>query len=75
MSDPEIFDALNESQDGRPLGRRLGGFSPRTQEWCHALNDLLVGAYEQASDTDELAAHLRYCTRELNKALHAIGGE
>jgi hypothetical protein len=72
MHDYAVFDALNRSQDGLPLGRRLGGHSLATRDWSESLNSLLIGAYEQASDAEELLSHLRYCVRELQSAVDAV---
>jgi hypothetical protein len=70
--DKQVFDALNDSQDGSPLGRRLGGHRATRTAWDDSLSDVLIGAYEDASDRQELLAHLRYCVRELQAAVDAV---
>ena len=72
-----LFDAVNESQDGLPLGKYLR----RRYETMIGEYDLPVGdcvneticqSFATAQDGEELLKHLRYAARELARAAAAV---
>jgi hypothetical protein len=73
MLDKQVFDALCGSQDGKCLERRLRAKPMEDQnDWGEALSDVILGAYRDADERDELLTHLRYCVRELQAAADAV---
>lgn len=78
MRDQAMFDAINESQDGRPLRRFIldnEGVGWELLSVTEALNALLVLAWRQAADAEQLATHLSYVYRELRQARNAVEKE
>lgn len=74
MLDRQVFDALCASQDGgQVLAKRLKAKPIEDQhDWGDALSDVILGAYYDADDRDDLLSHLRYCVRELQAAARAV---
>jgi hypothetical protein len=74
MLDKKVFDALAASQEGgQCLARRLKQKPIEDQhEWSDALSDVVLGAYYDADDREDLVNHLRYCVRELQSAVNAV---
>lgn len=74
MLDKQVFDSLCNSQDGgQVLARRLKAKPIEDQhDWGDALSDVILGAYRDAEDRDQLLTHLRYCVRELQAAVDAV---
>jgi hypothetical protein len=74
MLDKQVFDALCASQDGgQVLARRLKAKPIEDQhDWGDALSDVILGAYYDADDREDLVNHLRYCVRELQSAVNAV---
>jgi len=74
MLDREVFDALASSQEGgQCLARRLTQKPMEDQhDWGDALSDVILGAYRDADDRDQLMTHLQYCISELDAALSAV---
>jgi len=74
MLDKQVFDALAASQEGgQCLARRLKAKPIEDQnDWGDALSDVILGAYYDADDREDLVTHLRYCVRELQSALDAV---
>jgi hypothetical protein len=77
MRDPAVFDAMNDSQDGRPLASRRDKVTNRIPmyvwpELGDGLSDLVIGLYLHAEDREELITHLRYCVRELQAAVDVV---
>jgi hypothetical protein len=73
MHDAQVFSALNASQDGHCLARRLR-FRPLREldGFDDSLSDVVLGCYERADDREDLLSHLRYCVRELQSAVNAV---
>jgi hypothetical protein len=73
MHDLKVFDALCDSQDGgKVLQSRLKTRPDVSEEWSDALSDVILGAYYDADDREDLLSHLRYCVRELQAAFNAV---
>jgi hypothetical protein len=74
MLDKQVFDALAASQEGgQCLARRLKQKPIEDQhEWSDALSDVVLGAYYDADDREDLVTMLRYCVRELQSAVNAV---
>jgi hypothetical protein len=74
MLDREVFDALAASQEGgQCLARRLKQKPMEDQhDWGDALSDVVLGAYYDAEDREQLMTHLSYSVRELQAALAAV---
>ena len=74
MLDREVFDALADSQEGGEcLARRLKQKPIEDQhDWGDALSDVILGAYRDADDREQLMTHLQYCISELDAALSAV---
>jgi hypothetical protein len=73
MHDLNVFDALCGSQDGgKVLQARPKTRPDVSEDWSDALSDVILGAYYDADDRDDLVNHLRYCVRELQSALDAV---
>lgn len=74
----KILKAINDSQDGRPLGRMFGGnLSGAVQRIYVAtpsdhLNTFLVASVAQAEDVERVETDLGYAISELTKALEAV---
>lgn len=78
MHKQDIFDAINQSQDGSPLRKFLLAQSKwddnPINDWSFtdALNCLLFRAWREAGDSGELLSHLRYATEQLRLAAEAV---
>ena len=73
MHDLTVFAALNASQEGgKVLQARLKERPDVPENWSDTLSDVILGAYYDADDREDLVTHLRYCVRELQSALDAV---
>jgi hypothetical protein len=74
MLDKQVFDALCDSQESKKILRlRLTRKPLEDQhEWSDALSDVILGAYRDADDREDLIGHLSYCVRELQAAAQAV---
>jgi len=74
MLDRQVFDALCDSQEGgQCLARRLKQKPIEDQnDWSDALSDVILCAYRDADDREQLMTHLQYCISELDAALSAV---
>lgn len=72
MQNPEVFDALNASQEGHSLQAWLGKQTVNPHYPEDALDLVLVRAYQNAGDVDAIAADLRYCREQLDRAIKAL---
>jgi hypothetical protein len=83
VHDLTILGAISRSQDGSALALwqwrndLLLAWLVQDQRWrfTEALNALLVLAYSQAADTDELENDLHYAKRQIEEALAAVQRE
>lgn len=72
MISESMFDAINDSQDGKPLRK----FCRDRQEddvpcVADAISAVIVAAIVSAVDVDELLTHLDYAAREIQNARNA----
>lgn len=81
MHNQELFNAINDSQEGGPLPKFIfnRGGNPHAADqilddwdWGDALNFLLIAAYRGADDAGELLTHLRYAADEIRRASEAV---
>lgn len=74
MLDKQVLDALCDSQEGgQCLVRRLKQKPIEDQhDWGDALSDVVLGAYRDAEDREQLMTHLQYSISELESALSAV---
>lgn len=77
MKSQSIFDAINESQDNRPLRRWMLREQTHVLHWSFtdALNALLVFAWRDADDAESLERDLSYAQQQIAAALQAVQRE
>lgn len=72
MNSQTIFDAINESQDGRPLRRWLLENPDSDTRMSDAINALLVAAYRESDTADDLLSALSYAASQVRAAVTAV---
>ena len=79
MQNSNVFNAINESQDGKSLhswvSRNQAQLDDLHWDFFDALSATIVLAYREASDSDDLESELSYCLSQLEEALGAVKRE
>lgn len=77
MKSQAIFDAINQSQDNSPLRRWMLREKSHVLHWsfADALSALLVLAWRDADDAEELENDLFYAQQQIASALRAVQEE
>lgn len=79
MNDPNVFNAIRDSQDGKTLStwtlRNQAALDESGWDFFDALNALLVLVYREAPAVDDLATDLSYAKGQIDAALKAVRKE
>lgn len=74
MHDLELLDAMNQSQDGKPLVHRMSRLPQPAVDGSglDLLSDLLIHAYRRADCREDVLNDLLYYRREIQRAIDAV---